>query len=417
MKALRQTSLRARVARGLIVLGIFLLVTQGLAVIVISEYQEEAFIDHILLDEADRLVKQQPGDALGGLVRYVVRNPEDKAKLPEKLRRFGPGLHDIHINGREFHVAVQPAQGVTYYLLYDASPHEHRVKEFRHRLLIGIVVSILLLVWAGIWLSGRLVAQVGDLAQKVQRAQPGSPLDMQSYRDAEVQTLANAFEAYSGRVVELLEREKEFTANASHELRTPLTTIKTSCELLGEEALSAKAQARLQQIAQGAERMTEVVSALLLLAREAPMEPDAIFLRALVEESLDPLRPALLEKNIALEVDIDPAATVQANRAALILLLNNLLKNALRYTGQGRITVAYDEGVLSVADTGSGIAPEDMPHIFDRGFRGGNAQEQGSGLGLAIVQRVADRFGWKMAVHSRFGEGSNFSVDLRPGMN
>jgi len=408
-------ALRARVARGLIVLGLFMLLTQGLAVILISEYQEEGFIDQLLLDEAGRLSKQRPGEGPGGLVRYVVRGAEDMAKLPEVLRPLGPGLHEIYMDDRELHVAVQPAQGATYYLLYDATRHEERVQEFRLWLLGGIGVSIALLVWAGLWLSRRLVAQVGDLARRVEGADPAAvqELSLPSYRDAEVQTLARAFQGYTDRVVEMLRREKEFTANVSHELRTPLTTLKTSCELLlRDTGLEGKARARVTQIEAGTERMIEAIQGLLLLAREAPVENEALLLRELVEEIVAPLCPFAEERRIRLEVDVPPDLQLHINRAGLALLLSNLLKNALAHTDRGEIRIRYEDGRLTISDTGIGIAAHELPHLFERGFRGTQARAQGSGLGLAIAKQLADRFGWNIGIASREGEGSTFSIDL-----
>lgn len=415
MKGAGQRSLRTRVARGLIVLGIFMLLTQGLAVIFISEYQEEAFIDQILLDEADRLTRQQPSDAPGGLLRYTVREPADLNKLPESLRHLSPGLHEIYIDEREFHVAVETTPEATYYLLYDATRHEERVQEFRVWLLIGLSLSILLLVWAGMGLSTRLVGQVTDLARRVEGSDPAAAQNFPPprYRDAEVQTLARALHDYTGRMVDALRREKEFTANVSHELRTPLTTIKTSCELLlGDESLDDKARTRVAQVAAGTERMIGVVEELLLLAREAPMENDAVILLELVEETATPLRSLIESKAIRLELSIPADAQVRVNRTALAMLLSNLLKNALVYTDRGEIRVSYDGRLLTVSDTGAGIATEDLPHVFERGFRGSNASASGSGLGLAIVKRLADRFGWRIGVASRIGEGSSFTIDL-----
>ncbi|HJY40341.1 MAG TPA: HAMP domain-containing sensor histidine kinase, partial [Steroidobacteraceae bacterium] len=307
----------------------------------IVEYQEENFIDRILLDEAERVLSRAPGDVPGGLIRYIVRTPEDGAALPEYLRELGPGLHEFYIGEREFHVDVQPTQDGVYYLLYDATRHEDRVNEFRIFMLFGVAVSIAVLVWAGIWVAGRLVRQVTDLSRRVAKLDPAvaQPVLAPDYRDAEVVTLAQALDEYADRVAELLGREKEFTANVSHELRTPLTIIKSSCELLLNDAsLNEKSRSRIQRVLEGTDRMVEVVEALLLLAREAPMAArESVALHEMVSEIAAQFDSALEAKGISLEIDIPEGAALSVHRTALSLLIGNLLKNALIYTDHGRI--------------------------------------------------------------------------------
>ena len=97
---------------------------------------------------------------------------------------------------------------------------------------------------------------------------------------------------------------------------------------------------------------------------------------------------------------------LRVNRAALQLTLANLLRNAVAYTDRGEIRVRYADGVLAVSDTGVGIAPAELPRVFERAFRGANARAGGTGIGLAIVRRVAERFGWRIDADSVPGEGT-----------
>ncbi|HLT26618.1 MAG TPA: histidine kinase dimerization/phospho-acceptor domain-containing protein, partial [Zeimonas sp.] len=257
-----QRGLRSRVAVGVIVLGAFLLVLQTIAVLLVVEYQEEEFINQILEDEAERLRSQAPDEVPGGLIRYVVRTPEDRDRLPAYLRDLPPGLHEQYLGDRELHIDIEPRADGTYYLLYDATRHEDRANQFRTFMLLGIAVSIAVLVWAGIWLSARLVRQVEDLSRRVADLDPALPQPVLApdYRDAEVVTLAEALDEYAARVTELLSREKEFTGNVSHELRTPLTTIKSGCELLlTDTSLSEKSRTRISRILEATDRMTETV--------------------------------------------------------------------------------------------------------------------------------------------------------------
>jgi signal transduction histidine kinase len=406
--------LRARVGLSLVLLGGLVLVMQTVAVFMLVDQQEEEFINRILREEAQAMIggsRHMPPT----ITRYAVHAPDELKDLPPEIRDLPLGLREVMISGKEFHVEVVAKDGVTYYLMYDASRHERRIDEFRNFLMVGILASIGLLIALGIWLSGVLVRQVIDLAARVKKLDPGAATSMLSphFYDAEVLTLARAFDDYAHRVSELVGREKEFTANISHELRTPLTTIQTSCELLLEDRLSDKARARVQQIAAGAQRMTQLVEAMLLLAREVSMDNSAALnLRELVSDAAAPLLNALRAKGVAFDNRVAADAAVMASRVALLTLISNLLRNADVYTDHGHIAVHYHDGVLSVSDTGLGIASDDLPHVFDRAFRGSNARNHGTGIGLAIVRSIADRFNWDLDVRSRLGEGSTFTLDL-----
>jgi hypothetical protein len=110
---------------------------------------------------------------------------------------------------------------------------------------------------------------------------------------------------------------------------------------------------------------------------------------------------------------VPAGAGVRANRTALQLTLANLLKNAIAYTDRGEIRVRYADGELAVSDTGVGIAPAELPRVFERAFRGANARAGGTGIGLAIVKRIAERFGWRIDAESVPGGGTTFRIRLR----
>jgi signal transduction histidine kinase len=215
-------------------------------------------------------------------------------------------------------------------------------------------------------------------------------------------------------MAQLLNREKEFTANVSHELRTPLTAIKTGCELLAQDTtLTGKSRLRLENIRAAAERITESTQALLFLSREAPVEDDELLdVREVLEDALAPFREAVLGRNLEFEIRVAAKTLLRVNRSALNLALSNLIRNAVDYTDHGHITVTFKGDTLSVIDTGYGIAEADLPLIFERTYRGRRAgrRAEGSGLGLSIVKRVADRFGWQIRVESQLHRGSTFAI-------
>lgn len=418
--------LRLRVALTLVLLSLLLTVIQTVAVFVVTDGQEEEFIDRIVQDEMEQLVYEYSRDPQltpwngSHIDEYIVRTPEDRDKLPAPLRGLPPGLHEVFDGAQEFHVAVREVAGVTLYVAYDATTHEQRIREFAMFLSAGVVASVALTVLLGYWLSGLLVRQVSDLAARVVRLNPEEerPALADLYRDDEVNKLAAAFDQYHMRVAQLMQREKEFTADVSHELRTRLTSILTSCELLlGDSQLSAKARRRAQSISEAANEITRVTQDLLLLAREAPSdEAEPVNVREAVEDALAPWRGAIAEKGLQLRIEVPPGALLRVYRPALQLALANLVRNAVAYTERGSITIAFAQGELAVTDTGCGIADLDLPHILSRFYRGRSAQREGSGLGLAIVKRVADRFGWSLHIASQMGEGSTFALHFPPSL-
>ena len=163
-------SFRRRLAL-LLCFGVAVLAAQAFVMANVVEQQEEEFINDILDDEMDR-VRRRGGGALAGrdlglITGYVVGSESDRGRVPLEFRDLPEGTRDVFISGREYHVAVRHADGVEYYLAYDVSRHETRIRAIQEALLALIVVSLVALVGVSIWLSGVLARQVGDLARRV----------------------------------------------------------------------------------------------------------------------------------------------------------------------------------------------------------------------------------------------------------
>jgi signal transduction histidine kinase len=298
---------------------------------------------------------------------------------------------------------------------YDAGAHQLREQSYKRLIVLALASAAIVAVVLGYWLAGVLTRQLPQLAAEVARLAPDErhpPLERADH-DREVAALAHALDDYHARIIDMIHREQEFTANASHELRTPLTAIRTSCELLAAEpAISDKGRSRLDMITVAAEQMTDRIEALLYLARQRPATVvEAVELRECVTEAAAPLREEIARKGLAFEVPIEADAVVKLDRKALQLVLSNLIKNAVRYTERGFVRVSYDRQRLTVADSGSGISAQHLPQVFERFYRGA-PQVDGLGLGLAIVRRICDDLGWKIEVQTEPGSGSAFSIVL-----
>lgn len=412
--------LRRRVALTFLLFCLLFFLGQAVAVFILTEQQEESFINQILDDEMARVLGQNldngvmPKTTLPNLHGFVVREPNDRLKLPEAMRGLAPGNYEIFVDGVEYHVQMRRSGSAEFYLTYDSSRHEQRIAQFRWFLLLSVVTAGLVAYGVAFWLSRVLLRQVSELAARVAKIDPAqaAPCLSEGRQDAEVAMLAQAFDGFTARVLQLLEREKTFTADVSHELRTPLTVMKTSCELLeADPALQGKSRDRLEQIVSSIVRMEQTMEALLFIARDHPAgDKETVSLAALVAQTVALLSPAHADKALAVQIHIPHDVLLQVNRMALQIVLDNLLRNAFAHTVQGTIDVAYQNHRLVVADTGSGIAPQDLRHIFDRRFRGRAATAPGSGLGLDIVKRIVERCAWEVEVESTPGQGSTFRL-------
>ena len=216
---------------------------------------------------------------------------------------------------------------------------------------------------------------------------------------------------------------RDFVANVSHELKTPLTVISGFAETLLDEEIEAKQRREFAgTIHANARRMQRLVDDLLDLSRieSGGWEPNAVRLEVApaIHEVLEPFRSAAAAKGIVLEASIASGTdAVHADATALRQIMSNLVENAIRHTSSGRVTVFAEperDGVwLGVRDTGTGIAPEHLPRIFERFYRVDAARSRaagGTGLGLAIVKHLTEAHGGRIRAESVPGRGTTIAA-------
>ncbi len=278
----------------------------------------------------------------------------------------------------------------------------------------------------GYWLSRRALAPVDAMTQ----AARSISLESLSNRlpeprtGDEIERLAKTWNELLGRLEESVKRIQQFTADASHELRTPLALIRSTSELaLRRERDPREYRKALSDIEHEAERMTELAESLLTLARAdanaASMLMEPVDVRALVNEVTEQSSRLAEAKGVHLETGADAAPTIaEANPAGLRRLLLILVDNALEHTpAGGRVVVAVSRKNgrvnLSVRDSGEGIPPAALPHIFERFYRAKESRGgKGVGLGLSIAQVIAQAHGSEIEVESKPGEGACFRLAL-----
>jgi signal transduction histidine kinase len=286
---------------------------------------------------------------------------------------------------------------------------------------------------AGWWLAGRLVRPVGRLRDAAARLAAGNLEERVPLGGAaEMVQLSGAFNDMAARIEASMKAQRAFVANASHELRTPLTNIKLRAEALEDGALDDPPVARkfVQEIGSEADRLSRMADDLLTLSRQdsAPrLVRERVDLSTLMPAVTGEMALRAEKGDVALVLEVAPGLPVlSADPADLRTLLLNLLDNALQYTEPGgRITVRAQPAsspssvLIEVEDTGSGIAAEDLAHIFGRFYRADKARRRGTGmtgsgagLGLAIVKGIAEGYGGTVSAESALGQGTTICVRL-----
>lgn len=294
----------------------------------------------------------------------------------------------------------------------------------------GTIVTLVVSGGVGLlmsWLALRPIDRITQTAGRIARAQDlGQRLPVPA-ADDEVGRLVSTFNAMLERLDRLFQAQQRLGADVSHELRTPLTTIHGNVDLLRRGAADDpfERSVALDAIEEEVDRMSRLVADLLLLAQaEAGMklEKQTVELDTLV---LEVYRQAQLMaatrfpsgEGVAVRLGHEDQAIVQGDPDRLKQSLLNLIDNALKYTppgGQVILSLYRDpDGVrVLVADTGVGIPPDVLPHIFDRFYRAQREGRKGVGLGLSIARWIAEAHDGRLTVESQVGEGTTFSLWL-----
>ena len=215
---------------------------------------------------------------------------------------------------------------------------------------------------------------------------------------------------------------RRFMADAAHELRTPVTLLRTRAELAAGQDRDAARDARTFRTIEGeAARVGEIVGELLTLARadagERPVARNRLYLDDAVAGAVEAARALAEQKGVAVEVGKFEETPIAGDTALVRQLLLIVLDNAIKFTpaaGRVRLDVSAEDGrgEVLVSDTGIGIRPDELPHVFERFYRGADAAHhaEGAGLGLAIARWIADEHGASISIVSQPGAGTRVAV-------
>jgi heavy metal sensor kinase len=239
--------------------------------------------------------------------------------------------------------------------------------------------------------------------------------------DDEVGRLAATFDAMLDRLEDSFNRERRFVADASHELRTPLTALQAIVSVTRERPRSApEYEQALDDVDAETARLRTLVEDLLELARGDAgrlAEHGQIDVSTLLRDVCGSLEVLAADKGLGLSCDLEDGLRVDGDGDALVRLFVNVLDNAIKYTDDGRVTVAArvvdDRIAVTVHDSGRGVPPDQLAHVFERFYRGDTSRAtEGSGLGLAIARLIAEAHDGSIVLSSREGDGTTCSITL-----
>ena len=332
--------------------------------------------------------------------------------------------------------AGAPVRPVTVTL---SDPFTYRAQTLQTIVGVMIVAALIALIAAviiSILIADRLSHPIRRLTTAARDLSEGH-LDVRVGQEGstpEVSELTQAFNAMAERLessIEIIRRDRDrsrdFLADVSHELRTPIAALRTFNELMGEGAVDDEDTRRefIEQSRQQIERLDWLATNLLELSKLdsglvlLDLRPDD--LRAVVESAVAQAQPSAQRKGVSLVAQLPDEPLRQRHDPQRIgQVLNNLIGNAIKFTpagGQVEVELAPTPSgaELHVRDTGVGIAPGELPHVFDRFYRGASAHESraaGSGLGLSIVKSIVEMHSGRIAVQSTPGHGTEITVSL-----
>ena len=322
---------------------------------------------------------------------------------------------------------------------------------------LGIFLTLGVALAGGVWLADRAMRPVKTITEAAQTiSETDLSLRLNLDRKDELGELADTFDAMLNRLQASFERLRQFTADASHELRTPLTIV----DLESSRALTTprhpQEYERVLKVIQSENQfMIRMVTNLLTLARmdagQVTLHKEEVDLSDVALDVVERLAPIAKKENARLSAGNLPELLIQGDRQFLVQMVSNLVENAIKYSAGEDIRVQVETGSrnsenggqawVRVIDNGIGIAPDHLPHLFDRFYQvdkartrqngeaeleGENHNQQkiteafdtapsGTGLGLSIAQWIAQAHEGKIQVQSELGKGSTFEVSIPMG--
>ncbi len=347
--------------------------------------------------------------------------------MPEHVRQVLSGEPYWSENSSEVMFGGLPFQykGESYALfLKPSGKNEHTIT----RLFFTILALVLGIGSLGILIAARYLVKPLKMMTKATKRLGKGDFDvvLQMKRKDEFGTLAQSFNEMASELKQLEQMRQDFVSNVSHEIQSPLTSISGFAKALKLSHLVSdeKRNYYLDIILKESERLSRLSDNLLKLAsldiQQHPFELQTFNLDEQIRQTMVVCEPLCITKDIHIDLWSPPALKIQADTDLLSQVWMNLIGNSIKFTpdgGQILIDISFNSSdyIISITDSGIGIAEEDQKHVFDRFYKTDRSRDRsinGSGLGLAIVKKIIALHHGSIEVKSALGEGTTFIVRL-----
>lgn len=345
--------------------------------------------------------------------------------VPASLATLSPGLHDdlTIANRRSVALVRDTPQGDRLAMVLDVTDFEALERFATAWVLLAALLIGTLTLFAAWYGMRRIVGPLSALAARITELRPeiaGGRVVPGDGATSELVVIAAALNDYLRRHEEFVKRERTFIGSASHELRTPVAVIAGAADLaLEQNDLPAIARAQVQRIQRTARGVEQLVSLLLVLARDPvrlARESERFRLDELLPLIVDDHRHLCADKQLVLTIGTLAPCTVRAPLVIVQAAIGNLLRNAIESSDRGEIAISLDSaGVVAIDDPGHGMTPEDISAIYARMARGGSG---GGGIGLDLIARLCEHLGWTLRFEPRneAARGTSVTLDFRPSV-
>jgi signal transduction histidine kinase len=403
--------LRRRLATVLVALTLGTSV--GSATVAAASYLwlERTVLEDVLNRELDfNLENAVRPNASAGPVR-LFRPKLDAQNPPARWSSLAPGSYvDEQVGDSYFHVLVREiAPGDRAWLIYDVADIESRERRAFILLLIGVSIATLLSWFVARSASSQVLRPLESLVSRIGNLRAGHYGRLPAAaNDGELSAIVAAVNRLLSEIETLVDRERAFAGAAAHELRTPLTSIQLAADLL--ETDPAVPGPPLQRIHRAVKTASQDIDALLALSktREVP-DRETVQLQAWLRSLRETFEPLAQEHGTQMHWRC-PEIFMDVPLALLRIIVSNVLRNSLRATAGGDVSVEVSVEQVVITDNGRGISAELLDHVFEPGTRG---YDGGSGIGLYIAKTLAERCGWSLKITSSEGKGTQAVLKLQ----
>ncbi|MEQ3722838.1 HAMP domain-containing sensor histidine kinase [Alcanivorax sp.] len=419
---MKKTGVQHRLTRVYLVQLLLISLATVLGVWATANIIEHVLVKQALIKEADHywsLVEENPTQPRPNTRHLLGLLSSDAVQdsIPGMLADLPDGYQRVDLAGERPIVYIEHRDGARLYLIFDEKRVSVLAFLFGILPLTGVLLVIYITSFLGWKKSRDLLSPLVQLSDALRHTPVNDPSvarpdlsDIATDSGSEVAVLVAALDGYADRLVSFVERERQFTRDASHELRTPLAVFRANLELLVTQVGDRPLIRRMDDTVDDMEATLET---LLMLARteQHSQQSEDVIVNDLAVNLIERLNPLAERKQIRLQVRQTALLSVNCPEAALTIVLTNLVRNAINYSGSGDVTIVVMDKAVQVVDYGAGMDADELARVLQPFERGGSL-EGGHGLGLAIVQRLCERYDWELMVASEPGKGTEVRVQF-----